>query len=126
MNLSGFFAQLVDQVGDFMQLVFLNLDQPQSARCKGVGDRLDSRGFSGTCVAIQEGICGRTPFDQRESVVNNHLPFPLIAAQLFEGDCVGVADRDEGARLDHKGGVFRKNAVAVGMNLLQTGQNKSL
>ena len=60
--------------------------------------------------------------DQCEGVVDDHLAFPLIAAEFFEGNRVGVADRDKGAGLNHKGGVFCKNAVAIRMNLLQTGK----
>ena len=105
---------------DLVKLVLLDLDQSQPPLGIRVRNSLDGRGFSGARVSVQKGVRGRTPFDQRKRVVDHHLPFPLVSAKLRETDGVGMLDRNERARFDHEGGVFRKDPVSVFVDRPQT------
>ena len=57
-KLERVFAQLVDQVRDFVQLALFDFDQPQTAGSERIGDRLDGRGLAGAGIAVEQGIGG--------------------------------------------------------------------
>ena len=106
-------GQLVHQVGDLVELILLDLHQPQAVGGKLVGDGLDGAGLSGTGVAVEQHIVGGHSGQQGAGVGDDLLPLLLIARQLVEALGVGVAHWHQLSVLNGKDVVLGEHAIAL-------------
>ena len=91
MNLRGLVAQLIHQVGDLVELVLLDLHQPQAVGGILVGNGLDRAGFAGAGIAVEQDIVGGGTGQQGAGVGNDLFPLLLVARQLRRASGSGTS-----------------------------------
>ena len=86
---------LVDDPGEILELVLVDLDHPEAPGVVHVQDRLDAGGFSGAGVAVQEHVVRLTAFDKGLGVLDQRFLLPFAADQIVQGHVRGVGDGDQ-------------------------------
>ena len=112
-ELEGVGRQLIHQVGDLVELVLLDLHQPQAVGGILIGNGLDRAGFAGACIAVEQNIVGGGTGQQGAGVGNDLFPLLLVARQLTELLGVGVLHGHQPAVLHREHMVLGKHAVAL-------------
>ena len=112
-ELEGIGCQLIHQVGDLVELVLLDLHQPQAVGGVLIGNGLDRAGFAGACIAVEQNIVGGGTGQQGAGVGNDLFPLFLVARQLAELLGVGVLHGHQLAVLHCEHMVLGKHAVAL-------------
>ena len=105
--------QLIHQVGDLVELVLLDLHQPQAVGGILIGNGLDRAGFAGAGIAVEQNIVGGGTGQQGAGVGNDLFPLLLVARQLTELLGVGVLHGHQLAVLHCEHVVLGKHAVAL-------------
>ena len=106
-------GQLVHQVRDLVELIFLDFHQAQALGGKLIADGLDGAGFAGARVAVEQHVVGRHPGQQSPGVGNHLFPLLFVAGQLGELLGVRILDRHQLTVLHGENMVLGKHAVAL-------------
>ena len=75
----GVGRQLIHQVGNLVELVLLDLHQPQAVGGVLIGNGLDRAGFAGAGIAVEQNIVGGGTGQQGAGVGNDLFPLLLVA-----------------------------------------------
>ena len=113
----GIGGQGIHQIGDLVELILLDLHQPQALGSKVVGDGLDGAGFAGAGVAVEQHIVGGLAVQQGLGVGDDLLPLLFVAWELFQLLGVRVLHRHQLAVFHGEHVVTGENAVALGTDL---------